>query len=1756
MTLRPPAPGPQLSTGRLRVDAGRAIAKLREYQLADRSAWILEAIRAAVASGATRIELSGDANDVWLGWTGPAWPADVLPRLFDELVSPEPDATRHHVRLLAAAINSALGMNPAYVDVLAIGETIATSVRYTPDVLVDHGELGDSPLREVEAQTFARREPATGMRIHLRRRVGLDLLAYWLGEPPELPLARRACGDLAVPLHVGDQVYSRDHGRDVVRIALGQGLDGFVAVTEPETDELGFLTRRAGDDARPEAILEVAERGVVLARYHLDLIGPVVGPVPLRVLIDAPRMPTNASRSQVRRDAYPIANAERRAAELVPDVIAALAKRTDETGRRAALALLAARIAGAGWNVGARQAGVLSPLAQLPLLTNAVGASRPVASIWRSEVHTGGKPYDEDLTPWLHDMLWAPPETPSSWLLGRWPVDKRAARRFARWARRQRRAHAKFYNHEQRDARVRSTRTPRARAQLEKFPKTTCIRREWLLGLSGEVCVYSNGDIGTLSVLLDGRELEHVEFDSPIAFDAVIESKKVRPGDRYRGVNRDSEYSRIERAMRAGIVLALEALAPDAEIGDAPLFRAGFDVVAELGLKVAEPLLGVRAFPGVDGSWHSLADLAKLPTIGIAPSAEVCVPRGRLVLALRDGGRDALVHNLDSRLVRYDRYARTTLDAHATRLANTAGCALIVRDEDVSGVIAPGTSTLHLCHVGIELEVRPYAAQLMRCEILVDGDAIVPDERWSKIADDAGLRTKVYVGWEIALVRAIAGYFIGAQPPELVVAQLTLGSLIGRLFAQAICAAPDPAELLGGELLYKLTRRALFQQLGRKQISIEELASEFPAEIPYIPAAQPAVHGFAPVVAEKFLADMIGKLAGRDVVDATDELERRQRISRREARLARHREQPQVPLSLPGNVLQVPLGTDGSVAAGSSSCEVRVLVERRPFTVMHPDLDLPLLAVIDVAADHCDDSFEELLELAELDIERRVKREVPALLLAHAKADPCSLADPGVVRELLVDWLDEAGADDALREQLAKTPAFPTVQGARVSLAEAAEPRGALQIAAWQGTWLTPLADEAADALDAPTLCIPTANPELRRVVDALHLGAVVDVTEDLTRLQARRAIARGLLPTPTLPAIPAELKRPLSAFPELARTLGPGEVGLSEETASTLLIHEGGRFVNSIVIDALPPIALAIENPPSLPQVQPLAVSLVAKIIEAGAPLPAKIYKHLAHAYLAGRLTATDLGVFPVFVTQDGSRVAVSVLEQQLAKFGNVWAITSPTDDRPIDRERMVFAFDDDDIAVAKQRDLSIVEAAPELALDAIRRRNRKRAPAVSLELPASYGVLAQVTLDGDGVKLVRGVVGVLEPDAADARGIYPHKAMHPLDRGDDPCRWPTIAVVDDARIEPDRTWSAPQHDDVWQSIGKAVREASERALEAAVAPPPDALASWRINNFACADVQALRRAPKSVIRGMLWLRGTPLDALLVGVSAREQRAYTPLQVRGLAGWLLIYAPDGLDVDLALDQLITSVHGKLVRALLKTDLHDDLVAAHVAHALALGTLRPTDARTVKLTCFSPRSLDARGVATLLHGSDPVHVIAANAVPDPDPEVIELVDNRSLQSRVILQHLGERARRARSVRRPAPVTVSPPPPTTTPPPSPSPRPQPAPRSEEPPHPLAALKDLLAQRIVELGLGRYDWVILERSTPMFAYEQAVFVAGDNPRLRALAAALAANSPFAPAGVDVVVAHLATVLNRALTQITDASEAHALGVLLAQSCSDRT
>jgi hypothetical protein len=159
-----------------------------------------------------------------------------------------------------------------------------------------------------------------------------------------------------------------------------------------------------------------------------------------------------------------------------------------------------------------------------------------------------------------------------------------------------------------------------------------------------------------------------------------------------------------------------------------------------------------------------------------------------------------------------------------------------------------------------------------------------------------------------------------------------------------------------------------------------------------------------------------------------------------------------------------------------------------------------------------------------------------------------------------------------------------------------------------------------------------------------------------------------------------------------------------------------------------------------------------------------------------------------------------------------------------------------------------------------------------------------------------------------------------------------------------------------------------------------------------------------------------------------------------------------------------------------------------------------------------------------------------------------VIEDGTETSRVLLEILGDRVRRG-----PAPALPAiPPPPASVradlpdpPPPKPTPRPKPKPA----PHPLQILVDALHARLFAVGAGSVACTIERVEAPLVRWTGGTLqLAGDSSRLRAIANALTAKSPWAPLAVDALVAHAATVLNAGLAEVTDATETSVLVKLL--------
>ena len=622
--------------------------------------------------------------------------------------------------------------------------------------------------------------------------------------------------------------------------------------------------------------------------------------------------------------------------------------------------------------------------------------------------------------------------------------------------------------------------------------------------------------------------------------------------------------------------------------------------------------------------------------------------------------------------------------------------------------------------------------------------------------------------------------------------------------------------MLGAELAARLADAPLFRLHGeREPRSARQLATLFPEHaLPYVAELERAVSGYTPLVADPVLAAAVGRLAGREVREATADLALRRETVRRATRLAEHRTKAVLPIALPEGEVAMPFESKharGVVGvARTGSFELHLLVEGRPFDVVRRSEELPLHVITDLPAHRIGTGFAiPVHEVAQLIADAR-EVAVP-LVVAIAKADAQPLADRGPARSLLARIVEAATLDADTRQELATRIPFQTIQDGRHVVSRSRR----LAIASWDDDWLGPAAGERGDPLDGPIVHVSPDDHELRAILQALH-GTPIDVQDAVARLQSRRRIARGLVPAPAVPHASTDVKRKLSELGELARDLGPGEIALVDLPSSSVLRHVDGRLHTQTTLDGvLPAVWIAIEVPelaaprtpgiatPTVPldiaslgaaeqlralastavpaPVEPVLASviriaqaqaLVARLVEqvlAAHPLeqlPPWVRRSLRRALLSRTLEA-QLAKLPLFEAIDGSWLAWTALHAQLDQLGDLWTVPQVRPGmQPLDDRRRVIVLDAEELALARQHDLEVVDARGDLELDRRARANRDRPPATTLALPAGIPVLAQVTLEGDGITQPRGTIGVLPPTHADHRVLLAHRAMLPFGR------------------------------------------------------------------------------------------------------------------------------------------------------------------------------------------------------------------------------------------------------------------------------------------------------------------------------------------------------------------------------------------------------
>lgn len=1528
-----------LARGAVLVDPRAAVAKLREWQLAEPVHYVLEIVRAAVMGKATRVTLENRAADLVLTFDGDAAPAEELARLLDYLFS----TADRRMRLLAIAVNTALGFAPAFVDLyttrhegLAAG--LVARVRWTARTAPN---ADDATLDQGAITAVARPDgmPEAGMRVHVREPFGMAVVREWFArEPAETRCLRERVIHLPIPLVRG--------GKPLERVALA------VAVAEVELAGEKDVTGHVAlvNDPRGQNELILCEHGVVLERRPLVPIGfgDAAQALPLRMLVDAPDLPTNASRSQVNL-AEGFGALLRRAWTTHVDALieAALAEPITDA-RRAALLALVRHACGDLWIERARQSppadGPLEPIGEVPsaalarifdapLVPRATGVMTTLRALAQGEARylwLGAEPTDPDLAPWLGGVVWARKDDLTIVALVR-PLSLRSGHEAVAEAREAHARYQRFIEHPPRPPSI-----PRGESEVLRVhfgdgeasdaDEGPLVRAPE--GVRGVVVVdgrqFRQGAGVMVTSFYEGRPVSTERLlPSSITLRVALAGPGVRPKPSFDGVVRDEGLDRAltaaRRAFAEGVAVLCAWRRGDLAQGDPQrrwvrdgaegidpedLARLARDAWDE-AVRKAPPGERPRAFVADLYERHPALRRVPLWPTSVAralatteavmesarkPPAVLCFATakkgarrdGRPVLVLDRAERETLEVLVPGgvKWVNVTRSIPTRVTDDLRGLAGEEDAASLpwwsAHTERVRLIATPSRSsrgTVTYAHSGQALESRVEAAFPAAMHVVVEDDALVPDERGksylpgtlSREAEE--LIAQAGMGLFDLLLRCYEGETRAQRnvrfPFTEAGARASLRFVLASL--RALRADAKHAELVARAerapfIPVLVTDREL------RPFSVDVLRKRFTEDgnlpLPTLREAPVGVdaEGFAPIIfPAKDLDTLFTEVTGIDTVLASKDLPKRR--EERLFRLAR------AGLNLRPRARLDELETDGPVGRATLTGvgSIAVAVPRAGATrrvealsegaVVVGDVkareDLPVVARVELdprrhlTAKFDDGSLAASFDGLSTDGERAVERllEVGAQALAFelaAEAYDTREAPKDPARAFLAAWVNGRGRKrmnelGSALDELRRAPLWRTPWGTSVSIREcSAEGRSLGCVTGNWEPWLAPGAGEGRD----PSW-ISVRSDDERRAVATLSGATVRDASDEARRVQRERRMRQNR--TATVACAGAAPVAVWSARIEKeAPTLGLGELRIEDGAPGLELtvLHEFEReehlrFDAPVRLRAV--LASAAIDPAKTeaslrklgvaPRLVTMAHALVERVYGTQwEPLP--WVRRVLRWHL---LTENGLGEAArnreVLRDSAGDALTLTDLAVQIARFRHV-AYTSEAPEEPVkpfDEGRRVAVIAPDEVAwLTKHHAAQDYTAA--LRDDLAGRRWERTPPREKITVEGQLPARAlRVTLD-PAKHGHEGEVVVLPPDTDALRTrVDWYKGRRPLGSVEVETLWPCVVALEVPSLTPDRKRASPLEDERFRAACDAVVALIARVMDDLLAPPEE---------------------------------------------------------------------------------------------------------------------------------------------------------------------------------------------------------------------------------------------------------------------------------------------------------------------------------------------
>lgn len=1372
--------GEVVAEGTFKVDAQRALKKLREHRLADPHHWVLEVLRAAALSKAKRVSVRIDADDVELHFDGKPFPRALMLDLLAQALGSSDRPEDQRARLLSLGVAGALSLEPKWIRV----ESGGVKLEITAGDRIETG--GSAEL---------------GTRLHVRKSLGWNLLAAVLKQSPEKAAILDRARWFGCDLRVNGKGVDRPFGLSEQSAQALRKYDGADMQVR-----LAWVQGRSNQHQ-----LTLVSQGVIITRRELEAPG-----LPCEVLVQCEALRRNASGSDV-VDADP---ATQRVLERVKALILEVTAEVVELARAGEVSVgvrdeLAQLILH-----GVEHPELLAVLERAPVLPGPSGEWYSVGD-FRAELKAR-RPirYALEAAP---EGSYPAPAVRLAGLEGDWRLPLLPGP-----------PTVDIKEHVEKQTRAKGNKDRWQRQPVE--PATaigvTGVARAAVQapGLAGEVVLLEGGSGAFVRFLCQGRLVQQGEVQSlgPLRLRATVDWQREVPEALWAEMPTRKLFSLAARAIEAAAAKALEAALVSGQRSPSVVAHATdfFERHIRLGRGPAQLpgwLAGAPLFLCQDGSRVSLAVLRGerrwlcspyYSHHGLMSGERLLVPDRVQKEILAAFGKDKLV-DVSARLDK-EKEIRRRLSApkQAALLTGVAAVTPLenARFQGEVGVPSRRDSqlTLRLFKGGIPIETTQLTALYGLASAAVDCEAFATDADWEKVKRDevfdAALRA---VRAAEAKLPAILVKPRGTRWQDLAEgAQAFLLAFLLKEVDFGAAAVFTPAAKA-------VVEARLFNTSGGVR-SLEELKAEVDRQGALFvrpPTESPAADELFVVLAADELAAALGKLFGLQPERPDDELLRRRALKRFLSAAVRQpvledSPRPKCEVSVDGVRGEVGLGAHEAPGA-----QLELLVQGRPWRQEHSPAHLPLQGCLEIegvdplAAALPSSTVPQLLEAVRLAEKKLVHLSLRTMTDAHA-------------RRLLLWALSThyAQTDKENGRALLEAPLFPCTDG---------EVRSAKQLASALPVQTVSEALRGAPASGRPVVL--AVDPAVRQGLS--HFSGREDVTASLSReldARARRAAQR---PRERILCEGEVLLR--RAFSIAGRE---GEVAVSVDHPGRLeLLTERKPFCTlegelpaplsaAVTSDALKPGAdgVGVKRDAAfrsvvelvLAEAEALAAEAAREYLDAPVARRARLRRPLLELAVWGstrEAIAEKLLDLPLLETTTGAPLAVSKLLPN--KRGNQAARFSSARIAPLDPERWVWCPRPDEQQVLAPLKLKLVDYSDEL-LHAEQVRARPRV--TSLRVAGFRAWVEPVT-----GKAVEGEVALREYFAPSLSiEVHHERALLELWSSDHPVGGE--AVVNCDALTPTSQWKKAVRNRVFRDLVRDVESALERLLARRLAEGP----------------------------------------------------------------------------------------------------------------------------------------------------------------------------------------------------------------------------------------------------------------------------------------------------------------------------------------------